>query len=343
MSGICVSLHCALISSGTVGFHHQRAAALSAAVPVELRCSDPTDFSTRVTIGALGPVAVEAIATRCRSALEFHRTPSLIRRSDTGAYRLVLNVRAHRAINHNGHEAVLGPGDLAFYDTSRPFDGHRAGSENRTELVMVTFPRDRLQLPSHLIEKVCGVRLSGTTGTGALVAGVLPQVVRDLDRYQPQERMRLSAVLVDLVVSLLAHELATDQPAGRDAAVRTLMVRVQAFIRQRLGDPALSPDQVAAAHGVSTRHLQRLFQVHGLTVAGWIRAQRLERCRRDLGDPLLAALPVQAVGARWGLTDAAHFSRSFRSVYGISPVAFRRDAQRPGPADADRQAVVAHD
>jgi AraC-like DNA-binding protein len=33
---------------------------------------------------------------------------------------------------------------------------------------------------------------------------------------------------------------------------------------------------------------------------------------------------VSAVAARWGLTNAAHFSRAFRAAYGVSPVEYRR-------------------
>jgi hypothetical protein len=50
----------------------------------------------------------------------------------------------------------------------------------------------------------------------------------------------------------------------------------------------------------------------------------LERCRRDLLDPSLGDVPVSAIAARWGLTNAAHFSRAFRAAYGASPVEYRR-------------------
>jgi AraC-like DNA-binding protein len=67
-------------------------------------------------------------------------------------------------------------------------------------------------------------------------------------------------------------------------------------------------------------------------VAGWVRQRRLERCRRDLLDPASAARPVSAVAARWGLVNAAHFSRAFRAAYGLSPVEYRAMAGgRSGP------------
>jgi AraC-like DNA-binding protein len=80
---------------------------------------------------------------------------------------------------------------------------------------------------------------------------------------------------------------------------------------------------VADAHHVSLRQVHKLFHAGGSTVAGWIRQRRLERCRRDLLDPVVAALPVSAIGARWGYPDPAHFSRLFKSCYGVAPREFR--------------------
>lgn len=99
---------------------------------------------------------------------------------------------------------------------------------------------------------------------------------------------------------------------------------VQHFIDQHLADAELTPAGIAAAQHMSVRSLQRLFARHKLTVAGWVRAQRLARCRSDLADPRLCQLPVQHIAARWGFTAAAHFSRSFRAAYGITPNEFRR-------------------
>jgi AraC-like DNA-binding protein len=111
-----------------------------------------------------------------------------------------------------------------------------------------------------------------------------------------------------------------------------LVGRIHAFIERRLGDPDLSPAAIAAAHHVSRRYLYKLFETQPTGVAGHIRRRRLERCRRDLLDPALRARPVNAIAARWGMPDPAHFSRSFRSAYRISPAEYRTTmAKAPSP------------
>ena len=68
-------------------------------------------------------------------------------------------------------------------------------------------------------------------------------------------------------------------------------------------------------------------------MAGWTRQRRLERCRRDLADPALAARPVAAIAARWGFPSAAEFSRAFRAAHGMPPGEYRMSARSAnGPA-----------
>jgi AraC-like DNA-binding protein len=81
---------------------------------------------------------------------------------------------------------------------------------------------------------------------------------------------------------------------------------------------------VAAAHHISVRYLHRLFDDEEYGVAGYIRRRRLERCRADLLDPSLAGRSVAATAGRWGFTNAAHFNRLFRKVYGVPPGEYRR-------------------
>jgi AraC-like DNA-binding protein len=66
-------------------------------------------------------------------------------------------------------------------------------------------------------------------------------------------------------------------------------------------------------------------------VAGWIRQRRLERCRQDLLDPALADWSVAAIAARWGLTNAGHFSHMFRVAYGLPPAEYRLAETKSNP------------
>jgi AraC-like DNA-binding protein len=98
------------------------------------------------------------------------------------------------------------------------------------------------------------------------------------------------------------------------------------YINDHLGETSLSPETIAAAHFVSTRHLHNIFLEAGVTVAQWIKQRRLQECRRDLADPLMAAVPVSTIATKWGLEDPGYFSRIFRESFGASPRQWRQDA-----------------
>jgi AraC-like DNA-binding protein len=86
----------------------------------------------------------------------------------------------------------------------------------------------------------------------------------------------------------------------------------------------LSPALIAAAHQISVRYLHHLFRQEEQTVGEFIRNRRLERCRADLSDPRLRDRSVVEVGSRWGFTDAATFSRTFKEATGTAPGEYRR-------------------
>ncbi|MGW5490986.1 helix-turn-helix domain-containing protein [Streptomyces olivaceoviridis] len=56
--------------------------------------------------------------------------------------------------------------------------------------------------------------------------------------------------------------------------------------------------------------------------------RRLERCRRELARRGSAAMTVSAVARQFGFSSAAHFSRAFRRMYGMSPAEWREKALR---------------
>jgi AraC-like DNA-binding protein len=167
------------------------------------------------------------------------------------------------------------------------------------------------------------------------MAGMLRGWLTDLHtrahELAPTTARTLASVTTDLVTATLARHLDAEDGATAEAHRRTLWLRVHVFIDQHLGDPGLTPEAIAAAHGISTRHLHRLFAEHDRTVAAWIRHRRLERCRHDLADPALRDRSVQAIATRWGFAAPAHFSRVFRAAYGVSPRE-HRDTARTGAA-----------
>ncbi len=128
-----------------------------------------------------------------------------------------------------------------------------------------------------------------------------------------------------------------------------LLHRIYETIERKLGDPELSPARVAQLEGISERYLQKLFESTGDSFTHYLRERRLQRCWADLANPAEAHRSVSDIAFGCGFSDAAHFSRSFRDRFGLSPRAFRqreverlselgiRAGQRGWPQDAIAQ------
>ena len=100
-------------------------------------------------------------------------------------------------------------------------------------------------------------------------------------------------------------------------------VVVQHAPDQRLADPLLSVATLAAELQLSAGHVHRLFQSEPAPLAHYIWNRRLDACQRDLRDPACAGHSIAAIAYSRGFNDAAHFSRSFRRRFGVSPREYR--------------------
>ncbi|KQX64292.1 helix-turn-helix transcriptional regulator [Streptomyces sp. Root1310] len=115
---------------------------------------------------------------------------------------------------------------------------------------------------------------------------------------------------------------------GAPGAHPPVLGRVLEYVELHLTDPDMSPEVIARAHHISVRYLHKLFKDEGTTVGRWILRRRLEECRRDLMRYGRGGRTIAAVAARWGFLSATHFSRVFRSAYGMSPREWRDTAGR---------------
>ncbi|MDX3224636.1 helix-turn-helix domain-containing protein [Streptomyces sp. ME19-01-6] len=301
------------------GWWHDMTA--STLIPTAMGSDRAADFEASARVLDLGDVQVSDMAY---PTLTVTRTPRLIRRGDPGYVQLSLTLSGNMGLSHFGRQALLGSGDLAVYSSSEPFDGW-ATPEGAAPVrqLLLHLPRAALPLTARQVDHIAATRIPGGEGFATLLVQFLTHIARNPHQFGPQDAARLSTTLIDLLSHTIAQRLDALSALPPESRERALLLRVQSFIRRHLPDPGLTPAAVAAAHHISPRSLHRLFQRHGLTVASWIRHQRLERCRRDLADPRLATRPIQAIAAKWGFSRPGDFTRAFRGAYGMSPSEYR--------------------
>jgi len=251
-------------------------------------------------------------------------TPQIVRRtreaiSAAPADPLKLCIQqAGRAVVHQGAtEIVISPGELAVYDTGRPYAIRLEGD---WRCGVMTVPRESLGLSPAATAAAMGHPLP-VTGLGGVLAHWLTTCLESAGPATIAGE-RLGEAGVQLVASLLCGP---DESPAEDLQRE----RIRQFLRTSLPDPDLCPAVVAAAHNISERTLHRLFEREPMTVAETIRALRLEATYADLVNPRLRRTSVMAIAARWGYRDQAHFTRTFRARYGVTPARLRRDNAAP--------------
>ncbi|KIQ64799.1 hypothetical protein TR51_11685 [Kitasatospora griseola] len=242
------------------------------------------------------------------------RTRQLIAREDAGSLILTLQQRGTSLKEQDGRETSIRPGEFSITDASRVF---RKRVDEDFTFTSFHFPRAELDVHERDLRALTATTFGPGEGSAALVATYLAGMAREAPALDEAVGRRAAATALDLLALLVDDRCGRDRPKGLHGAAS--LERVKDHIRRNLGDPDLSPSGIAEANHISLRFLHKLFQQEGTTVGAWTRAQRLDRCSRDLRRSTAEELGVAGIARRWGFVNSSHFSRAFRAAYGMTP------------------------
>ena len=288
-----------LKSSVALTFDHWKHLVAESFVPLAARTADVDGFRGQLRSRVLDRMSVVEVTA---TSHEVHRTPALIAQASERYFKLNLQLEGTGLLIQDNREALLRPGDLAIYDTNRPYT---LAFEEEARMMVVMFPCDALSLPTDYVGQLAAVRMAGSTGLSGIVGQFIRQLSENLEVLSGPSGSRLATNALDLVSTLLHAEM--DIAPDRMKPQALLAVSVREYIEANLSDPQLSPASIAAAHFISTRHLHNVFHESGTTVAtldqepaAGRRTPRAAgsaacrqaggRCRRPLGVPRRSAL-----------------------------------------------------
>jgi AraC-like DNA-binding protein len=287
-------------------------------VYVQLECDAPRcdDFEGTIRTHSLAHLKLSVVESGPQRVL---RTPAKISRATEDYFLVSIQTRGSGIVSQDGRDAVLQPGDFALYDSTRPYQ-LAFGADFQQVVLML--PGEQLRSLVRHTESLTASLISGTRGAGHLMIGMLETLCQDIDSLQPASAAAVANGVVDILVAGL-HTLPAASSRGVSDLTGYHLARIKRLIDQRLTDPLLSVATLSAELQLSAGHVHRLFQHEPVALSHYIWNQRLDACHRDLRDPARAGHSIAEIAYSYGFNDAAHFSRSFRRRFGVSPREYR--------------------
>ncbi|AIG01926.1 AraC family transcriptional regulator [Pseudomonas fluorescens] len=230
---------------------------------------------------------------------------------------LVCQRSGYSQIVQNGQRVQLAPGELLLMDSVGAIEITPFGL---IEHISLSLPRAQVCKQRGSQSKTFG-KISSSKACGRMLHVLMDQLCKGSEGAE-DEVEALQCAFVSLLGSALEQE-----DDGRDdtAALQGNNLRsyVQKVIDESLSQPGLSPMGLASRLNISVRHLYRLFEEQDDSVCRYIQRARLKRSADDLTNPFLRSESITAIAYKWGFTDSAHFSRSFKKQFELSPKEFR--------------------
>lgn len=279
---------------------------------------DRGTFSGSIGLASIGGIEIARISS---NADRITRSKSQIDGSDSRYCFLITQVAGTSSMEQGGERAELKPGDMTLIDSSRPSCFDFSGRFSQLSLHL---PRKTVENGLRSRRIPVANRIPGGSGVGALASDFIAGLYSRAAELDVSQSGAVRDALLGIIGSVLSGEQPHSARFGHLPPNKVSQVRdLQHFIECRLPDPALTPAHIAAEYRISTRHLHRIFQWAGVSFGEWVKTRRLEKCRDDLANPRYAGHGIIQIAFHWGFNDASHFSRAFKSQYGLSPREFR--------------------
>lgn len=277
------------------------------------------------------PLSTELRAYRSRqlqfASLRFspHSTTLASRAGNPPARMLVtMQKEGVATVSQGGRDSRIEAGDIFMIDLTKPFEIETG--EILTHSVYLDPARLRELMPQ--AEALTALPIKSQGGPGAMFRAMFDE----LFMLAPALDENLADRIAEMLPYVLATALSSLRQAEEALPSRIKLLhkqRVRRYARGHLREPKLNGDVIGKAVNLSLRYIYELFSDEETTLMKWIWSERLDHCHRELAMPALHSRSIGEIAYSWGFSDVAHFSRTFRERFGVSPREHRKRCCAP--------------
>lgn len=250
------------------------------------------------------------------------RRRSDIAENDRPRYYLCYQAQGRAKYSERHTENYLDTGEMIILNNCEPYCVEY--DDNVTSIVLQV-PQDLLRERFQSPERCAGRKLAVENGLMRVTADFLRSCVTHAASLSRLQRELASQVALTLLTDLMVSEISGTGELGSQQTI--LMARIKRHILGCLHDPNLDVASVARAVKISPRYVTKLFTLEGEPMGRFLLRSRIDRAKRELGNPGHDALKVGEIGLRAGFSNVSHFSRAFRESTGLTPTEFRVEAR----------------
>jgi AraC-like DNA-binding protein len=223
-------------------------------------------------------------------------------------------------VSQGGRSIELLPGQMTLTSSEAPArvtkltDGQRWSMRIPRQALAETCP--------HIDDKIARL-IDGNNELAKLLLNQIESAHRFGPKVDAVTNHAIARHLLDLTALCLGAVGDAAHLAKRRGLAAARLDAIKSDILRRLGGFDLELATVAAAHRLSTRYVQHLFEQTGTSFTAFVREQRLQLAHRLLREPQGRSRKISEIATSAGFSDISYFNRAFRARYGATPKEIR--------------------
>ncbi len=283
---------------------------------VDFLCNFDCPFEAEISETRFGQLALSRLSACGYKASNMKcRRPEDPKRN----VQIIYQVCGSSFLYQDDRSVTLGPNDIVCFDNTRS----SLFSADEFELLLLYVPYDLWNRRFGRSEQVTARVLNAGTGMGAVLGNYLQQ----LQLLKENEDLITNNGLENATLSLIAAaigSLVPESESPKHTRRMALLFQAKMFIEKNLHNLDLNRHNIAAALDISESYLQALFRYENQSVDKWIWEMRLEKCRRDIANPMLSEKSLSEIAFTAGFNSFPHFSRKFKEAFQMTASEYRR-------------------